>query len=164
MNKAVFLDRDGIINREIGDYVYNVDDFVLNETIADAIKLLKENGYLVIVVTNQGGISKGIFSMADFAEVNGYMLSELEKEGAMVDEVYFCPHHPDVTKCLCRKPEPLMIEKAIARFGIDRENSYMIGDAPRDVLAAERAGVKGILVEANSNILDVAKMIVNGTI
>ena len=164
MNKAVFLDRDGIINMEIGDYVYNVDDFVLNETIADAIKLLKESGYLVIVVTNQGGISKGIFSMADFDVVNGYMLSELEKEGAVVDEVYFCPHHPDVTKCLCRKPEPLMIEKAIARFYIDRENSYMIGDAPRDVLAAERAGVKGILVEANSNILDVAKMIVNGTI
>ncbi len=164
MNKAVFLDRDGVINKEIGDYVYSVDDFVLNETIADAINLLKKNGYLIIVITNQGGISKGIFSMEDFEEVNGYMLSELEKKEAGVDEVYFCPHHPDVTKCLCRKPEPLMIEKAIARFNIDRDNSFMIGDAPRDVLAAERAGIKGLLIEPNSDVLKIAKQIVNGTI
>jgi D-glycero-D-manno-heptose 1,7-bisphosphate phosphatase len=164
MNKAVFLDRDGIINREIGDYVTNIDDFEFNNGIVDSIKLLKDNDYLVIVITNQGGISKGIFSLDDFQSLNNYMLSELKKMKADIDEVYYCPHHPDVTKCLCRKPEPLMIEKAIARFNIDREKSYMIGDAPRDVLAAERAGVKGILVEPNTNLLEIVKGIIQGSL
>ena len=164
MNKAVFLDRDGVVNREIGDYVTKVDHFVLNKGIGEAIKLLKQNGFFVIVVTNQGGISKGFYSLEEFYVINKFMISLLKNEGAEIDEVYFCPHHPDVTKCLCRKPEPLMIEKAIARFDIDREKSYLIGDAPRDVLAAERAGVKGILVEPNADIMYVVEKIIEGEV
>ena len=160
MKRAVFLDRDGIINLEIGDYVKKKDEFVLKDDIYEAIRLLKQNGYLVVVITNQGGISKGIFSEEDLGEILDYMNSELQREGVKVDEIYYCPHHPDVTKCLCRKPQPLLIEKAIARFKIDKSKSYMIGDAPRDVMAAENAGITGILVEPNTDILPVVRKII----
>ncbi len=160
MKKAVFLDRDGVINREIGDYVFSENDFEVNDGVVEAIKLLKENDFLVIIITNQGGIAKGIFSEKDFWQVMKKLDRILYDGGVKIDEVYFCPHHPDVMSCLCRKPEPLMIEKAIARFNIDVQKSYMIGDSPRDVLAAEKVGVKGILIESNSNLMNVAKLIV----
>ena len=164
MNKAIFLDRDGIINKEIGDYIKKVSDFKINEGIYEALKKLDNAGYLLILITNQGGISKGIFTENDFWEITNYMNSRLHEHGINLTEIYYCPHHPDVTKCLCRKPSPLMIEKAVARFNIDKSQSYLIGDAPRDVEAAHKAGIKGILVQPNSNLNDVVTLILEGKI
>ena len=164
MNKAVFLDRDGIINKEIGDYIKNLSEFEFNPSVFSALKRLKDAGYLLIVITNQGGISKGIFTTKDLNDITSYMQQELIKHEIKIDEIYYCSHHPDVTKCLCRKPSPLMIEKAVARFKIDKTKSYMIGDAPRDVEAAENAGIKGILVPANSDLNEVVTLILENKI
>ncbi len=164
MNKAVFLDRDGIINKEIGDYIKNLSEFAFNPSVFSALKRLKEAGYLLIVITNQGGLSKGIFTEKDFEAITAYMQQELGAHQVNIDEIYYCSHHPDITKCLCRKPSPLMIEKAVARFKIDKNQSYMIGDSPRDVEAAEKAGIKGILIPANSDLNKVVTLILENKI
>jgi len=164
MQKAIFLDRDGIINKEIGDYIKNVSEFEFNLNIFKALKRLKKANYLLIIITNQGGISKGIIKKSDFDNIMSYMIEKLNLYDITIDEIYYCPHHPAITKCLCRKPMPLMIEKAIARFNIDKTKSYMIGDSPRDVQAAEKAGIKGILVNSNSDINNVITHILEGKI
>ncbi len=149
-NKALFIDRDGTINNDEGKYyIYKVEDFVFNDGVFELIRKYQSEGYMIIIISNQGGIAKGIYSHLDVKKVHKYMLEEFKKEGITVDEIYYCPHHSGITKCLCRKPAPLMIEKAIARFGIDPAQSYFVGDSERDMQAAERAGVKGIHIKAN---------------
>lgn len=164
MNKAVFLDRDGVINFDPGDYTYNLTEFKLNEGIIANLKLLYDHGYLLIIITNQGGISKKLYTHNDVSEIHNYLKSELKKEGVELTEIYYCPHHSINEKCICRKPNPLMIQKAIARFNIDPEKSFMIGDKDRDVESAEAAGVKGIKVELNSNIKNTVNQILNNKI
>ena len=161
MNKAVFLDRDGVINRERGDYSYLPEYFIINNNIPSAIKLLKQHGFLVIVVSNQGGIDKGIYTHEQVMDLHNIFIETLEKAATTVDAFYYCPHHNTVSKCLCRKPEPLMIEKALARFNINPDESVFIGDSLRDVQAAEAAGVKGIQISANKDILPLCKQIIN---
>ena len=115
----MFLDRDGIINRELGDYVTHPDQFELNPGIAEAIKYANENGILAIVITNQGGIAKGLYTESVLEQIHEKMRSLLDKQGAKIDAIYFCPHHPEVSgACLCRKPGSLLIEKAVSHFGI----------------------------------------------
>lgn len=163
MKKAVFLDRDGVLNRERGEHTWLLEDFELLQGVAEGLKALEEAGYLLIVISNQSGIAKGLYDFTDVEKTHGYMLGELAKAGVHLDEIYYCPHHDKLGKCLCRKPNSLMLEKAIARFGIDATQSVFIGDKPRDVEAGEKVGVKGILVEANSNLLDtVNKYILKG--
>jgi len=164
MNKAVFLDRDGVINHDPGDYTHNLSEFTLNEGIVDNLKKLHENGFLLILITNQGGISKGIYSHKNVEEIHAYFNKELEKAGVKLTEVYYCPHHSINEKCLCRKPNSLMIEKALAKFNIDRKKSFMLGDKDRDVECAENAGVKGIKVEINKNIKVYVDKILNRSI
>ena len=159
MNKAVFLDRDGVINRELGRYCETVEDFEILEDVGSAIKVLKDAGFLVIVVSNQGGIAKGLYTEADVNAMHTKLCSHLSKFGTTVDDFYFCPHHDAISKCLCRKPNSLMIEKAIAVYDINPAQSYMIGDGKRDIESAERVGVKGILIEKNSGILEICKRI-----
>ena len=158
MKKAIFLDRDGVINKEIGDYVFRVEDFQFNSGIFRALRLLQEYGYIFIIVTNQGGIAKGRYSFEDVENVHNYMLDRLSEEGISVSEVYYCPHHNTISPCLCRKPNSMMIEKAIAKYNIDVSQSFLIGDNDRDIEAGEKVGVKGILIEANSNIISKVKM------
>ena len=158
MNKAVFLDRDGVINQEISDYVYRVEDFKFNVGLFAALRLLQEYNYKLIVVTNQGGVAKGRYTHDEVNKVHSFMLNKLTKEGIQIDDVYFCPHHHTITPCLCRKPNSMMLEKALAKHQIDASKSFLIGDNERDVLAAEKAGVKGILIESNTNILARVKM------
>lgn len=159
MHKAVFLDRDGVLNRELDDYAYKVKDFHILPDVASALKKLKGKGYLLIVITNQGGISKGIYTKNDVETVHKYLWDSLHKEGVQLDEIYYCPHHNLGGSCICRKPDSLMVEKAIARFQIDKAKSYFIGDKERDILAAKKAGVKGILMEQNSSLLAAIKEI-----
>ncbi|MCD6366311.1 MAG: HAD family hydrolase, partial [Bacteroidales bacterium] len=157
MNKAVFLDRDGVINKEIGEYVFSIDKFVLNDDLIPGLKLLQENGFLLIVITNQGGIAKGLYTKDDVEKLHGQLLSHLSDEQITISEIYYCPHHSDVEKCLCRKPNSLMLEKAAARFDIDISQSYMIGDSERDIEAAEKIGIKGIKIQPNASVLPVCK-------
>ncbi|OFX20916.1 MAG: histidinol phosphate phosphatase [Bacteroidetes bacterium GWA2_31_9b] len=152
MNKAIFFDRDGVINFDPGDYTYQLDEFKINDGIIENLKRLVETGYLLIIITNQGGIAKQIYSHDNVEKIHEYLANELKKSGIELTEIYYCPHHSDVEKCLCRKPGSLFIEKAIARFNIDQKKSYMIGDKMRDVEAAENAGIKGIKVDLNENI------------
>ncbi len=163
MNKAIFIDRDGVINNDKGlYYIYKLSDFKLNEGIIEHICNFKRKGYLVIIISNQGGIGKGLYTRNDTDVLNNIILNEVKKNGESIDEIYYCPHHPDSGKCLCRKPLPLLIEKAIARFGINANDSFLIGDSPRDIEAAINAGVKGILVEKNTNIADIYNKIIYG--
>ena len=156
MNKAIFLDRDGIINEEIGDYVKRFEDFKLLPHLAETLKNYQSQGFLIIVITNQGGLAKGLYNLTELNKMHQYFLTEMEKEGVTIAEIYFCPHHPDFNgNCLCRKPGSLLVEKAMARFNIDPKQSYFIGDRPRDAEAGEKVGVKGILVPSNTLLKDV---------
>ena len=158
MNKAIFLDRDGVINKEIGNYVYKIEDFKFNIGLFSALRLLQEYDYKLIIVTNQGGIAKGRYTHDDVNELHNFMLEKLLEEGIKINDVYFCPHHHTISPCLCRKPNSMMIEKAIAKHHIDSSQSFLIGDNERDILAGEKAGVKGVIIETNTNILPRVKM------
>lgn len=149
--KAIFLDRDGTINKYVG-FLRNIDDFELIEGVAEAIKLINQSGYLAIVVTNQPVIARGEVTWDELNEIHKKMATLLGKEGAYVDGIYICPHHPDKgfdgerpeykIDCDCRKPKPGLLLQAAKDFNIDLSESYMIGDSRRDVEAGENAGVK----------------------
>ena len=163
MNKAIFLDRDGVINNDTGHYyIYKPEDFVLNEGVIEALQLFKANGFLLILISNQGGISRGLYAKEDVEKVHALFTNILSQHHIQLDEIYYCPHHSEYENCLCRKPKPLMIEKALARFDIDPKQSWMIGDHAKDLEVAENAGVKGLQIEKNSNLLVAAKQIIYG--
>jgi len=160
MNSAIFLDRDGTINCNRDHYyIWRTGDLRLNPGVVETLTELKSRGYLLIVITNQGGISKGEFRLEDVEELHVELCSMLAQQGVHLDEIYYCPHHGDLEKCLCRKPLPLMIEKALARFGIDPSMSWMIGDSPRDMEAGRAAGLRTILVESNGDLRKVLEVL-----
>ena len=158
--KAIFLDRDGTINKYVG-FLRNIDDFELIEGVTEAIKLINQSGYLAIVVTNQPVIARGEVTWEELNEIHKKMATLLGREGAYVDGIYICPHHPDKgfegerpeykIDCDCRKPKPGLLLQAAKNFNIDLSESYMIGDSHRDVEAGENAGVKkSILIKENN--------------
>ena len=160
MNKAVFLDRDGVLNKELGDYVCRFEDFKVLEHNFTALKELQDRGYLLIVITNQGGLAKGWYSANVLDQMHTQLITTYAEQGVLISEVYYCNHHPEYNgKCLCRKPGSLMLEKALARFGIDASQSYFIGDRERDVIAGQAAGVTGILIDSDQPIGDVLRLI-----
>lgn len=158
MNKAIFLDRDGVINRERG-FTYRLEDFEILSGLSEALIEFRKRGYLLIVVSNQSGIAKGLYTQADVEVLHLHLIQTLKVEGIFFDEIYYCVHHPDVSKCICRKPDSLFIEKALARFNIDPRKSFFIGDKDRDVGAAQKAGVKGLLIVANSPLSEIMPQI-----
>jgi len=151
MNKAVFLDRDGVINVEKG-YLHRVEDFEFLPGAPEALRLLKEAGFLLIVVTNQSGVARGYYSLEAVHELHRHLQDELIPYGAAIDGFYICPHHPDhesedqLTECSCRKPLPGMIEKAVSDFHIDPARSYLVGDKLSDSEAGRAAGCRCFLV------------------
>ncbi len=154
---AVFLDRDGVIIRERGEHTWRLEDVEVLPTVVDALKGGREAGKLSVLITNQSGIGLGLYSHADVARVHAYIHAHLASQGAAIDAVYYCPHHPQQGRCLCRKPGSLLLERAIARYDINATASAMIGDRDRDVEAATAIGVRGILVEPNAPLLDVLR-------
>ncbi len=160
MNKAIFLDRDGVINKEV-NYVFRVEDFVLTDDIIPTLKKLQAAGFIFIVVTNQSGIAKDLYTHEDVAIVHAHMLSLMQENGITISEIYYCSHHPDVEPCICRKPDSGMLEKAIARFNIDVKHSFMIGDKERDIQAAEKAGVRAFQIESDSSLMGIAEKILD---
>lgn len=159
MKKAVFLDRDGVINRELDDYAFRLEDFEILPDVVPALSELKRRGYILIVVSNQGGIGKDLFTIVDVERLHMHLRDFLGEYDITIDEIYYCVHHPISGSCICRKPDSLLVEKAIARFNIDVKKSFFIGDKERDVLAGEKVGVKGILIEQNTSLLDAIKQI-----
>jgi D-glycero-D-manno-heptose 1,7-bisphosphate phosphatase len=159
MNKAVFLDRDGVLNRERDAYTWKLEDFEILPDVIPALKILKQKGYKLIVITNQGGISKNLFDFADVETVHGYLRNKLHEAGIELEEIYYCFHHPVNGNCICRKPDSLLVEKSIARFNIDVKASYFIGDKERDIQAGEKVGVRGILIEQNTSLLEAIRQI-----
>lgn len=150
--KAVFFDRDGTINSDEGHYyVYKPEDFTFNPGVIEGMKRLQEAGYLLFVITNQGGIAKGIYTHEDVAAVHARMCSELEGHGVKITKIYYCPHHESVKTCICRKPSPYMVNRAIEEFHIDKNASWFIGDSHKDVECAEAAGVKAIRIRKNQD-------------
>ena len=143
MNKCIFLDRDGVLNRDRVDYAYDLSHFEMLPGVSEALALLKKARYLLVVVTNQSGIAKGIYTREDMAACHRYMH---EHTAHMIDAVYYAPHHPVKTESLTRKPDSLMFEKAIARFNIDPAQSWMIGDKERDITPAYQLGIPGVLI------------------
>lgn len=160
MNKAVFLDRDGVLNRELGDYVCTVEDFEVLEHNFKPLKELQDRGYTLIVITNQGGVAKGWYSEDTLAAMHSHLKARYSEYGIHLTEIYYCRHHPLYNgNCMCRKPGSLMLEKAIARFDIDKTKSYFIGDRERDVIAGEAAGVTGILIDSDQPLSEVLHLI-----
>jgi D-glycero-D-manno-heptose 1,7-bisphosphate phosphatase len=143
MNKAVFLDRDGVLNQEIGEYVWEVDKFVVLPGVAESLAQLKAAGFHLIVVTNQAGIARGLYTAAHVAACHQKLQ---EATGHLIEAFYFAPGHPSVSESLARKPGSLMLEKAMARFRLEPARCWMVGDRLRDMEAGQRVGVRGILV------------------
>ena len=143
---AVFVDRDGVINRRLpGDYVRTWSQFRFLPGARAGLRLLREAGYLLVVITNQRGIGRGLMSEADLAEVHRRMQVELLRAGAGLDAIFHCPHDR-AEGCGCRKPKPGMLEQGLERFHIDVARSWIVGDSLSDLKAGRAVGVRGILV------------------
>lgn len=146
MNKAVFLDRDGTINREV-NYLYNPNDFIFIPGAIEAIKVFHELGYHVIVITNQAGVARGYFKEADVKTLHQHIDKLLAAEDTYIDAYYYCPHHPEGTveeykiECNCRKPHTGLIEQAVKDFDIDLSESIIIGDKEIDVQTGKNVGI-----------------------
>ncbi len=159
-NKAIFLDRDGVINYDKG-YVCKIEDFEFVDRIFEVLKAFQEEGFKLFIVTNQSGIGRGYYTQEDFEILTSWMLDILKKNEIKIEKVYFCPHAPE-EKCHCRKPSSGMFEQAFEEFDIDKKNSWMIGDKHTDIKAAINAGIKNTILIGNCWVRDKdAKYIVN---
>jgi len=154
MNKAIFLDRDGVINRKGKSYyIFREEEFTFNKGVTEALRYFSDKGYLLIVITNQGGIAKGIYNTAQLEKLHRFMKDKFEKANVYLTDIFYCPHHPDISACECRKPGSLLFEKAIKKHRIDVKRSFMIGDSEIDIIAAQKVGIKAIRIAVNGNIL-----------
>jgi len=165
-NKAFFLDRDGVIIKNI-PYLHKIEDIEFISGVNDAIKMINHNGYKCIIVTNQSGVARGILTINKVNEINEFIKNYLEINGAKIDEFYICPHYPDgVIKkysivCDCRKPKPGMLKEAAKKYDIELLNSYMIGDKKSDKEAGEEVGCKSFQLKTNEHsfkeLIDITK-------
>ena len=142
-NKAVFLDRDGVINKERGTYTFLPEDFEIIDGVPESIALLKKNGFKIIVITNQSGISQGLYSKEMMVSCHNKMMAECQQ---LIDDIYYAKWHPNVSESLFRKPDSLMIERAIALHEVDLTKSWLIGDKERDILSGRKVDLKTILI------------------
>jgi D-glycero-D-manno-heptose 1,7-bisphosphate phosphatase len=153
--KAVFLDRDGVLNQDLG-YVFRTSDLVIPQGVAATLRTLKDRGFLLVVITNQSGVARGMYSMEDVDTFNKCLGQEILKLGGpALDAFYVCPHHPDgsvktfARDCLCRKPKPGLILQAASDLGINLKESWVIGDKESDAGCAKNAGVRAVLVHSD---------------
>ncbi len=167
MNKAVFLDRDGVITKEPPYYAHRIDQLELIPKSAEAIRLLNESGFKVIVVSNQSGVARGYYQEKDIEIYNMSMQKKLEEKNAYIDAIYYCPHYSEATieaykiDCDCRKPKPGMLTQAEKDLNLNLKLSFLIGDKISDIEAGYRAGCKTILVltgHGNDELKKISKM------
>tara|TARA_B100001250_G_C19816616_1_gene798762 strand:+ start:6005 stop:6571 length:567 start_codon:yes stop_codon:yes gene_type:complete len=155
--KALFLDRDGIINYDY-NHVYKIDEFIFKDDIFELCKYFQKNGYLIIIITNQAGIAKGFYKEEDYNILTNWMLNKFNEQGINISKVFHCPHHPEFTgSCYCRKPNPKMILDAKKKFKINLKKSLLVGDNLSDINAGINAGIgENFLLsddKANANFL-----------
>ena len=151
--KITFLDRDGILNREIGKHVCGVHEFEVLPDVIPALQFLKNKGFELVIITNQSGVALGLYGHEDVHACHEILTKHVAGAGIKFLDIYYCPHHPTISNCLCRKPEGGMVEKALAKYYADPADCIMFGDRDRDVQAANAAGVRGVLLESNSGLL-----------
>ncbi len=150
-SRAIFFDRDGTLNEETG-YICDPAQFRLLDVAAEAVRLVNEAGWRAIVVTNQAGIARGLFTEDFLAGIHRRMMNELTEVGARVDAIYYCPHHPEIGEppyrqvCNCRKPKPGLLTRAAAEFDLNLSKCVLIGDRYGDIAAAQAIGARGVLV------------------
>lgn len=162
MNRAVFFDRDGVLNEEVG-YLHEIERFKWIDGAREAVKLCNEKNFLAVVVTNQGGIAKALYTARDVDVLHNFMQESLAEIGAHIDGFYYCPHHIDGTikelsvECDCRKPKPGLILRACKDFEIEPARSIMFGDKERDIGAARAAGLRAGILFKGGNLFEVVK-------
>ena len=141
-NKAIFLDRDGVINKE-KNYLYQIKEFEFIDGVFEACKYFQSLGYLIIIITNQAGMARGMYTEKDFESLTKWMVKEFKKKNVLISKVYHCSHHPEFSgNCECRKPKPGMISNAQKEFNIDLTKSILVGDKNSDIEAGLSAGVR----------------------
>jgi D-glycero-D-manno-heptose 1,7-bisphosphate phosphatase len=160
---AAFLDRDGVLNVDRG-YVYRPEDLEWIPGAPEAVRLLNEAGYIVLVITNQSGVARGYYDEAAVRRFHAHMRERIEAVGARIDAFYYCPHHPQgvvrelAVLCRCRKPKTGMLEQAASEWPIERGRSFLIGDKDDDMTAAANFGIRGIKFDAGSDsLLDIVR-------
>ncbi|MBQ9437969.1 MAG: HAD family hydrolase [Lachnospiraceae bacterium] len=168
-NKAIFLDRDGTINVD-KDYLYKIEDFEFLPKVPEALRMLQEAGYLLIIITNQSGIARGYFTEADYNKLDAWMLETLEKElGIRITVSSYCPHHPQAMvpeyrqDCTCRKPGTALFMQAVQKYRIDLSRSYAIGDRLRDVSICKGTDCQGFLI-GNTESLETVEAVRKGDV
>lgn len=155
--KALFLDRDGVINHDPGDYTMTAEEFIILPTVMEALALAQSKGYLIFVITNQGGIAKGLYTHETVAVIHDALHRTCQEWGVEIKRIFYSPHHPEFGNSLTRKPQRLLMERALYRYNLDPTKSVMIGDRERDVQCAQQVGVRGILIPTNSPLIDVVR-------
>lgn len=152
MTKAIFLDRDGVlINNKEHYYIWTQENLSFVDGVFDNLQKIAAKGYVLFIVSNQGGISRGIYSKHNVQEFHELLVKTFRNNNIEILEVLYCPHHPEIEKCICRKPDSLMIDKLISKYGINKETSYLIGDSESDMEAAKKAHIQGIKITPNQN-------------
>jgi D,D-heptose 1,7-bisphosphate phosphatase len=157
--KAIFLDRDGVINKNRDDYVKSVDEFEIFEGVGELIKKLKESGFLVVIVTNQSAINRRLTTMDNIKQVHKMLNNYLKEFETEVDGIYICPHRPD-ENCSCRKPKTGLFIQAIKELGIVPEKSWMIGDRETDIQAGQKIGCQCKKVDSKNSLEDIVNIII----
>ena len=150
--KTIFLDRDGVINKEV-NYLHKIDDFEFIDGIFDTCQHFQSLGYKIIIITNQSGIYRGYYTENDYQKVTQWMLTQFANEDINILDTFHCPHGPDST-CNCRKPKPGMFLNAKTKYNIDMKNSWMIGDNEVDVIAANAAGIDNTILVRSVHRID----------
>ena len=150
--KTIFLDRDGVINKEVG-YLHRVEDFIFVNGVFEACQSFKKLDYQIIIISNQSGIARGYFTLFEYEKLTKWMLNQFSKKNISILDVFFCPHGPK-SKCGCRKPRPGMIIDAMNKYNIDLEKSWMIGDKETDIEAANLAGISNTILLRSGHIIN----------
>lgn len=161
LRPCLFLDRDGVINHDPGDYTKNLTEFTILPTVMEALTLAKNAGFEVVLITNQGGLAKGLYTHEDVADIHAHLNRVCEENCTPILDIFYSPHHPSTGKSLSRKPGSLMVERACAKHQLDPTRSWMVGDKQRDLDAASPVGVRGVLIEPNAPLLDAVNFILN---
>jgi histidinol-phosphate phosphatase family protein len=157
-NKAIFLDRDGVLNKKRNDHVKSINELEIFPNISQEILKLKKKGFLIIVITNQAVINRQIITIKRLEEIHLTIQKFLMKSNTSIDKFYFCPHRPD-ENCVCRKPNPGLIEQAISEYSIDVSKSWMVGDSLTDIQAGEKVGCKTIFLKENDSFAKILEII-----
>ena len=150
--KTIFLDRDGIINKEV-NYLHKIDDFEFMDGIFDCCAHFNNLGYKIIIITNQSGIARGYYQEADYMRLTSWMLDKFKEKNINILDIFHCPHGPD-SSCICRKPKPGMFLDAKSKYNIEMEKSWMIGDKETDIEAANLAGISNTILLRSGHLIN----------